>query len=708
METETVSFSFTWQALQLLGKSLYSNAWSAISELVANGFDAGATTVRVFLDVSDKSSSVVEIMDDGSGMDSDGITTYAKVGYDRRRNGLESQVEPEEVMGRKGIGKLAALYLTDNYCIQTKQCDTTTTWQIDRGNSSPDEVPVLKKVDNAHCIPATPEWSRAHEGTIIVMRNVDLKGLGEAAFDALSSRLANQFLISSMGEKKIELAIQSRRDEPLVFQPVEKRIAFRNMSFLASNFEDEASTPNDILDIMRSGNTVKMFLSPNKNRELVARSTITSSLKQLQDESCPVEGYYKVSSDQITDLRALTTRPNVRTSEGCIEIPYRLTGWLGLHATIDQQAAQANDERFEKNRFYNPAQIRLYVRNKLASEELLNKLGITGAFANYIEGELSFDLLDDNLLPDIATSSRQGFDELDARWILLKEILRPIVRRLISERQKIADDLKNQAAARQASAKTEAFKAIEKELSAHTALNDDDQKTISNNIISQFQGSIDLEAKEDYKVFLSHRSTDKLFTDFIFYFLIKRGAHKSEFFYTSCEDPDKFDDIKPLADQIKKNIVSDNTLIAYFTSPHFLESQYCLFEGGAGWATRSVDEYLLMSTTYDGIPAYLTNDKQEMIAAPSGKIELDSRTYQIFARFINQIIGHINKGRSIKSATLLEPLPDPRFPDKAEMKRDGKNPQDYMDPEFLEYWNAYVTDSLNKYKIRPREDKESQ
>ena len=35
-----IDFTFGWLALKLLGKSLYSNAWSAISELVANGFDA--------------------------------------------------------------------------------------------------------------------------------------------------------------------------------------------------------------------------------------------------------------------------------------------------------------------------------------------------------------------------------------------------------------------------------------------------------------------------------------------------------------------------------------------------------------------------------------------------------------------------------------------------------------------------------------------
>ena len=42
---QKVEFSFGWLALKLLGKSLYSNAWSAISELVANGFDANAKNI---------------------------------------------------------------------------------------------------------------------------------------------------------------------------------------------------------------------------------------------------------------------------------------------------------------------------------------------------------------------------------------------------------------------------------------------------------------------------------------------------------------------------------------------------------------------------------------------------------------------------------------------------------------------------------------
>lgn len=41
-------------ALGLLGKNLYSNAWAALSELVANSLDAGSTEVYIAIDMRKK------------------------------------------------------------------------------------------------------------------------------------------------------------------------------------------------------------------------------------------------------------------------------------------------------------------------------------------------------------------------------------------------------------------------------------------------------------------------------------------------------------------------------------------------------------------------------------------------------------------------------------------------------------------------------
>lgn len=44
------------------------------------------------------------------------------------------------------------------------------------------------------------------------------------------------------------------------------------------------------------------------------------------------------------------------------------------------------------------------------------------ALANYIEGEISFDVLDDDLFEDASTSSREGYSLSDPRVKILIDI----------------------------------------------------------------------------------------------------------------------------------------------------------------------------------------------------------------------------------------------------------------------------------------------
>lgn len=125
-------------------------------------------------------------------------------------------------------------------------------------------------------------------------------------------------------------------------------------------------------------------------------------------------------------------------------IPYELKGWIGIHASISKDIAELNDKKFIRNMVYNPNRLRLYVRNKLAVENFLDILKNSQAFANYIEGEISFDILDDDRLPDIATTSRENISDSDGRVTLLTNLLKPIVSRLIVERVNIGTVLRNE------------------------------------------------------------------------------------------------------------------------------------------------------------------------------------------------------------------------------------------------------------------------
>ena len=58
---DIIYFNFSYFALKLLGKGLYSNHWTAIAELVANGIDAQANSVKIYINMIDKQHSVIEI-----------------------------------------------------------------------------------------------------------------------------------------------------------------------------------------------------------------------------------------------------------------------------------------------------------------------------------------------------------------------------------------------------------------------------------------------------------------------------------------------------------------------------------------------------------------------------------------------------------------------------------------------------------------------
>lgn len=120
-ENQRIPFNFTYFAMKLLGKNLYSNPWTAVSEIVANGIDAGAKNVYVLIDMRNKEKAVVEIFDDGTGMSFEDLSEkYTLIGRNKR---LGSDNREGKTLGRKGIGKLAALYLSPCYYLYTKTDD---------------------------------------------------------------------------------------------------------------------------------------------------------------------------------------------------------------------------------------------------------------------------------------------------------------------------------------------------------------------------------------------------------------------------------------------------------------------------------------------------------------------------------------------------------------------------------------------------------
>ena len=413
----TIYFNFSYFALRLLGKGLYSNHWTAIAELVANGLDAQADSVKIYINLIDQENASIEIFDNGSGMDYNDLSEkYVLIGKDKREDDQISEEIKKQLMGRKGIGKLAALYMSNKYYLVSKKNGKETAWCLDASNVKDSDIPKLDKcIVSDIGIECYQEWEKFRTGTLIRLTNVNLTNFGVKTLEGLKARLSDFYLTDEL-KGKIEVCVINKAGDDISFEEVKKSIAFKN--FYAFYNNTDVNLESKLSKYVKIGSTIEEI------------TEIPRKVQVLDANNYEIEG-----------KKSFIKADGTLTKE---KMPYRMTGWIGIHTSIKKVEAQWNDEEYLKNKVYRPNQLRLYVRNKLAVENFLDYVKNTQAFANYIEGEISFDILDDNELGDIATSNRQGFVEDNERVQLLIDILKPIINSLIRARSNIGTQINNE------------------------------------------------------------------------------------------------------------------------------------------------------------------------------------------------------------------------------------------------------------------------
>lgn len=411
---DSIFFNFSYSALKLLGKNLYSNAANAISELVANSLDARAKKVYVYIDMSDKEHSVIEIIDDGMGMSySDLAEKYVWIGRNKRTDSELTVDEKQTVMGRKGIGKLAALYLSNKYYIATrKENEVVSHWEVNLSAHKDSDFPRLERMRNTLHLVNQDIWDSFSHGTAIKLENVDMRRNGAKKIEGLKRVFSDFYLVDDL-DASILVAVKTQTDGNVDFEAVQKSIAYKNFYALFDNSELR------IADKMASSVTFT-WLSPYEHIGKKARNT-----KVLDPNAFCTSGYAFFHREDGTLIRK----------------EYRLIGWIAIHSTIEQK--NSPDNRFIRNSVYQPNQLRLFVRKKLAVANYFDMRPSTQTMSNYIEGEITFNILDDDDLPDIATSSRQDFLD-DERITLLSELVDPIINTLFKLRNEIGQTIRRE------------------------------------------------------------------------------------------------------------------------------------------------------------------------------------------------------------------------------------------------------------------------
>lgn len=208
-EPHTFTMAVLGRMLEHLGVQLYKRRDTAIAELVANAWDAGATNIWIELPGDQNYSpltSEISIEDDGSGMSAESVQdAYLVLGRNRRRDSVAGDDgymsgSGRRIMGRKGIGKLAGFGIADQMTLET--------WQDSAMVRLPMNIEALKldsrsmsEIELDGQVLAVRSDARSPSGTRLILRR--LKHQSSIDPDTLKMALSRRFSRSVRGQMSI-------------------------------------------------------------------------------------------------------------------------------------------------------------------------------------------------------------------------------------------------------------------------------------------------------------------------------------------------------------------------------------------------------------------------------------------------------------------------------------------------------------------------
>ena len=137
-----------------------------------------------------------------------------------------------------------------------------------------------------------------------------------------------------------------------------------------------------------------------------------------------------------------------------------------------------------------------------------------------------------------------------------------------------------------------------------------------------------------------------------------------------------------------------------------------MFEGGAFWATRAVEECIHIHFDASWIPNYINDPGKYHVPLNEGRnlslqaFDITAKKYNEITQILNVAIDHINCSAT-HTISKIPCFARVDFPTEIELTREGKTVIDYMDKDFVDCWDYYIirgeTDLDKDSKIRTKE-----
>ena len=363
-------FSVDLNVINHLGVGLYSSTAAALTELVANAWDADAKSVKIT--VSEKKRSMV-IEDTGHGMNAEAIQEkFLNVGYGRRSKSpgsAKSASGSRRVMGRKGIGKLAMFALADEIVVssQAKGHDP-----VGFKINVPEFKKSLQEKASAPLKEFKPKPFAGGHGTRIELRQI-LAGL-QTDEKQLRARLARRF---SVIEDKAGFVVELNR----------KRITKQDRGFYE--------------------HVQMLWAFDSKSRTETAK--LTSNLASLPRTA----GQRGPARKCIGDLEA-----SVKMGRKSVKV----TGYIASVVKPSQLGSRQDSANV----------LSVFANGRVFAENILGEVATAKHWQNYLVGEIHADFLDDDLI-DRATASREAIKKDDPKYQALLQCARAALTRVGTE-----------------------------------------------------------------------------------------------------------------------------------------------------------------------------------------------------------------------------------------------------------------------------------
>jgi hypothetical protein len=534
--------------LELLGPNLYTNIYYVLAELIANAYDAEAKNVYI---ISDKDTIRVE--DDGHGMsyEAGDIAKYLNVAGVSRTTEDDSKTRfgLRRKMGRKGVGKLAALSVSEDVDVLTIANGEKSGFVLSR---HPDSGNNLKAIEDEKII-----FARIGDhGSAIIMRNPQYR-----LHKTLAAVKRNLLKIFPLVDANFRIHV-IRGDETMTIDDFDRSI-MGDLSTLIALGDKFAPLCELVPDPY-----------PNRRADLVvaqSKKTIPITMKSRDGKEH--------------------------------EYTLEVMGWIGTYKSTRGRKAEMTD--FPDNF------ISLFANQKMGEFNILPVVGQNKLNEVYVVGQLHVDLFELTELPDMALSNRQGYKSDDPRYEALldyvrKDLLAEILRKretyadlvnALKKRQKEADQKIGEEKLKLA-VDTFRKKASEEAATALTALGagmsqEAMEEAISNSINANspdlgLKTAVDSQKK---KVLISQTYSDKPFADIVYQMLIYNDVPAEEILYTNCDDEVcRVPEGRRVYDYLREFFVesysTQKIFVLFITSENTKVSWGAVTEVGAAWITQ--------------------------------------------------------------------------------------------------------------------------